>query len=73
VDGKVLPNIAQSVVVLPSHAFHAAYAALNSVLAEIVKPPVVADVIVGMIPVPDGVRVVAYPGIPVGPVGPVSP
>jgi hypothetical protein len=53
---------------LPSQAFQAANVASNSELAEIVKPLVVADVIIGMNPEPDGVRVVAFPGIPVGPI-----
>jgi len=73
VDGKVLPSIAQSVAALPSQAFQAANVASNSELAEIVKPLVVADVIIGMNPEPDGVRVVAFPGIPVGPICPVGP
>jgi hypothetical protein len=36
-----------------------------------VNPDVVAAVMIGMIPDELGVRVVAYPGIPVEPVGPV--
>jgi hypothetical protein len=73
VEGKAVPNIAQSVEKLPSQALHAAKDALNSVLAEIVNPDCVAAAMVGITPVALGVRVVANPGIPVGPVGPVDP
>jgi hypothetical protein len=48
---------------------------VNVELAEIVNPLVVADVIIGIIPVLEGVSVVTYPGGPVpnGPVTPVAP
>jgi hypothetical protein len=71
--GNVAPFIAHDVANEPSHAFHPANDASNSVLADIVNPDVVADVIIGIIPVLLGVSVVAYPGIPVAPVGPVYP
>jgi hypothetical protein len=65
--------MAQEVEIDPSQAFQPAKSALNSVLAEIVNPLVVALVIVGIMPVLEGVKVVANPGIPVGPVGPAVP
>jgi hypothetical protein len=69
----VLLAIAQSVEKLPSQAFQAAKAALASEVAEIVTSSVVAAVMIGIIPVELGVRVVAYPGFPRGPVIPVGP